>query len=100
MRTVIKITLNSSSVFDAAIIDFLKGKKNKAGQLKRLAFERLVSLQSSPQTVKIQEGVAAPVSEKVGKGNPQPLPDLAGHEEKSGIDEALINQKLDKLSQF
>ncbi len=100
MRTVLKITLNSSSVFDAAILEYLAGKKNKAGQLKRLAFERLVSLQSSPQTVNIQEGVAAPVTEKTVRGNSQSLPDLARHEEKPGIDEALINQKLDKLSQF
>ena len=100
MRTVIKVTLNSSNIFDTAILDYLKGKKNKAGQLKKLVFERLVLLQNSPQTVRIQEGVAAPVSEKFDNGNSHSLPNFGRHEEKSGIDDALINQKLSKLSQL
>ena len=77
MRKIIKVTLNENDVFDGTIIDHLKDKKNKAGQLKRLAYDRILSLNSGISAI-----------------TPKPVQSPA-----EGEDAETIN-KLDRLSKL
>ena len=41
MRKTVKVTLNSNNVFDLVILEYIEDKKNKAGQLKKLAYDHI-----------------------------------------------------------
>jgi hypothetical protein len=42
-KQIIKVTLNVSNPIDAVIMDYLQDKKNAAGHLVKLSFERLIA---------------------------------------------------------
>ncbi|MEW6116369.1 MAG: hypothetical protein AB1553_05650 [Nitrospirota bacterium] len=109
MRTAIKITLNSSVPFDAVILDYLKGKKNKAGQLKMLAYNQIVltkvqaiesSLTNPDRLSTVQGSVVAGKSTVQTEEVNTPSKDAVQPSEKMPSERAEITAKLNKLLNF
>lgn len=83
MRMTVKITLNEKDVFEKLIIDYLKDKKNRSGELKRLAYDQIRGL-------------------SVSNGNErqaQPSP-VSSAQDPQYQEETEIKSKLDKLLNF
>ncbi|MEW6741016.1 MAG: hypothetical protein AB1325_14085 [Nitrospirota bacterium] len=83
MRTAIKITLNSSDVFDAVILDYIVDKKNKAGQLKKLIYDSIMQQRST-----------GTVNHTVPPSHQQP----AGTQQDEGEKE--VSEKISKMLNF
>ncbi|MCL4536151.1 MAG: hypothetical protein M1610_00945 [Nitrospirae bacterium] len=79
----VKITLNEKDVFEKLIIDYLKDKKNRSGELKRLAYDQIRGL-------------------SVSNGNKrQALPPVSSVQQDTlDQEETEIKSKLDKLLNF
>lgn len=79
MKKILKITLNSSDAFDQAILNFLGDKKNKSGQLKKLAYDRLLQIEGNNSNEEMKQ-------EENFKNN--------------GKESAALSQRLKKLADF
>jgi len=86
----VKITLNPSNMFEAKLIERLKGEKNKAGAMKVLCYERLLLQELRQEAVTTTRETTVP--ETVTKAQSEAiLPTV------NDIDLVDINRKVDQM---
>lgn len=66
-RTFVKLTFNANNAFDREILEYLEGKRGKAGEIKKLAYNSLFRMREAmPKAESVSEGIisqSAPILE-------------------------------------